>query len=103
MCIFNDILIRRDSVEPIMPPAYIVIRVESHSQKCLQRCLRDALVAKMIKVHMEGHPGGSAVERLPSAQVVFPGSWDRVPQRALGREPASPSAYVSVSLCVSHE
>ena len=35
------------------------------------------------------------------AQGVIPGSWDRVLHRALHREPASPSAYVSASLCVS--
>ena len=28
---------------------------------------------------MEGHLGGSVVECLPLAQVVIPGSWDRVP------------------------
>ena len=30
-----------------------------------------------------------------------PGSWDLVPHQALCREPASPSACVSPSLCVS--
>ena len=41
---------------------------------------------------------------LPSAQVMIPGSWDVVPHWGLCREPASPSAYVSASLCVvSHE
>ena len=29
-----------------------------------------------------GHLGGSVVEHLPLAQVVIPGSWDRVPHRA---------------------
>ena len=33
---------------------------------------------------------------LPSAQVVILGSWDRVPHRAPHREPASPSACVSL-------
>ena len=47
--------------------------------------------------------GGSVVEHLPSAEGVIPGSWDRVPHRAPCREPASPSAYVSASLCASHE
>ena len=45
--------------------------------------------------------GGSAVECLPPAQVVTPGSWDRVPHQAPCMEPASPSAWVSASLCVS--
>ena len=46
----------------------------------------------------QGCLGGSVVEHLPSAQVVIPGSWDRVPHWALRREPASPSACVSASL-----
>ena len=48
-----------------------------------------------------GTPGGSAVERLPSAQGVILGSRDRVPRRGPCRDPASPSACVSASLCVS--
>ena len=43
------------------------------------------------------------VEQLPSTQGVIPGSWDRVLHQTPWREPASPSAYVSASLCVSHE
>ena len=35
--------------------------------------------------------GGSAVWRLPLAQGVILESWDRVPCRAPGMEPASPS------------
>ena len=45
-----------------------------------------------------GHLGGSVVEHLPLAQGVTLGSWDRVLHRAPRRDPASPSAYVSVSL-----
>ena len=41
------------------------------------------------------------VEHLSLAQVVILGSWDRVPHQAPLREPASPSAYVSVSFSVS--
>ena len=48
-------------------------------------------------------PGVSVVEHLPLAQIMIPESWDRVPHRAPHEEPASPSAYVSASLCVSHE
>ena len=33
--------------------------------------------------------------------LLIPGSWDRVPHGAPREEPASPSAYVSASLCVS--
>ena len=47
-----------------------------------------------------GHLDGSAVEHLPLAWVVIPGSWDRVSHWAPQREPASPSAYVSASLSV---
>ena len=54
----------------------------------------------MVKM---GSLGGSAAERLPSAQGVTPGSWDRVLHQALCMEPASASACVSASLCVSHE
>ena len=50
---------------------------------------------------MLGRLGGSVVKHLPLAQVMIPGSWDLVPHWALCREPASPSAYVSASLCVS--
>lgn len=47
-----------------------------------------------------GHLGGSVIEHLPLAQVVIMGSWDRVPRQASHKEPASPFAYVSVSLSV---
>ena len=47
--------------------------------------------------------GGSVVEHLPSAQGVILGSGDPVPHCAPCMEPASPSAHVSASLCVSHE
>ena len=52
---------------------------------------------------LEGHLGGSVAEHLPSAQSVILGSRDRVPHQAPCVEPASPSACVSASLCVSHE
>ena len=42
----------------------------------------------------------SMVEHLPLAQVVIPGSWDQVPHQDPHREPASPFAYASASLCV---
>ena len=54
-----------------------------------------------LKLQIQGHPGGSVVERLPLAQVLILGSWDGVPHGAPCREPASPSAYVSAFLCVS--
>ena len=45
-----------------------------------------------------GSLGSSAVQRLPLAQGMILGSWDRVPRQALGMEPASSSSYVSASL-----
>ena len=44
--------------------------------------------------------GGSVVEHLPSAQGMILESRDRAPHQVLCRETASPSAYVSASLCV---
>ena len=48
-----------------------------------------------------GHLGGSVVERLPLAQGVILGSWDRVPYRDPLGELASASVCVSAFLCVS--
>ena len=48
-----------------------------------------------------GHLGGSGVECLPFAQVVIPESLDQSSHWAFHRESASPSAYVSASLCLS--
>ena len=62
---------------------------------CLSPCLR--------KLFLEGRLGGSVVEHLPWAQGVILRSPDQVPHRAPCMEPASPSACVSASLCVSHE
>ena len=45
-----------------------------------------------------GHLGGSAVDCLPSAQVIILGPWYRVPHWAPYREPVSSSACVSASL-----
>ena len=57
----------------------------------------------MVKGDLWGCLDGSVIERLPSAQVVILGSWDRVPHRAPCMEPALPSACVSasLSLCLS--
>ena len=67
--------------------------------------MNDTMVNALIhfKTANIGNLGGSAVERLPSAQVVTLGSWDRVPHQASRKEPVSPSAYVSASLSGSHE
>ena len=53
------------------------------------------------KTKQTGHLGGSVLEHLPSAQGVILGFRDQVPHQAPFGEPASPSAYVSASLCVS--
>ena len=53
-----------------------------------------------VKYKLQGHLGGSVVERLPSAQGVISQFRDRVLHRAPCMEPASPSACVSASLCV---
>ena len=57
----------------------------------------------LLRLVLMGHLSGSVVEPLPSAHVMVPGSWDGVPRQAPQREPASLSACVSASLCVSHE
>ena len=55
-----------------------------------------------VKSTRQGRPGewGAAVERLPLTQGVIPGSWDGVLHLA-PHEPASPSACLFLSLCVS--
>ena len=50
-----------------------------------------------------GQPGWLSSLAPPSAQSLILETRDRVPRRAPCMEPASPSAYVSASLCVSHE
>ena len=61
------------------------------------------IVKAYLNFHLKnaGHLGGSEVECLPSAQVVNPGSWDQIPYQVPCREPASPSACVSVSFFLS--
>ena len=57
--------------------------------------------AVLFKLGSMGHLGGSVVEDLPSAQGMILGSSPaiRLPAGSL----LSPFAYVSASLCVSHE
>ena len=54
-----------------------------------------------LKIPIQGHLGGAAVEHLPLAQGVILESQDGVPHRAPCMEPASLSTYISASLCVS--
>ena len=56
-----------------------------------------------LKKTFQGRPGGSALERLPSAQGAILETGDRVPHRAPCLEPASVSACVCVPLGVSPE
>ena len=58
-------------------------------------CLHQIIVERIT----QGCLGGSVVEHLPLAQGMIPESWDLVPHQAPCREPASPSACVSASLC----
>ena len=60
---------------------------------------KDGIMNAALKKETEGHLGGSAMKRLPSAQDVILEFWDQVPHWA----PAwslllPPSAYVSASL-----
>ena len=57
-------------------------------EKCIRIGSWDAWVAQWLSV-------------LPLAQGIIPGSWYGGPHQAAHREPASPFAYVSASLCVS--
>ena len=50
---------------------------------------------------MEARLGGSVVEHLPLAQVVIPGSWDRVLHQAPCGEPTSPRLSLGLFLCLS--
>ena len=50
---------------------------------------------------IRGSLGGSAIWRLPLSQGTILESRDRVPRRAPGMEPASPSSCVSASLSLS--
>ena len=59
-----------------------------------QNSLGHAEIRYLLKIL--GRLGGSAVERLPSAQSMIPGSWDRVPHQASHREPAPLSLSVSL-------
>ena len=54
-----------------------------------------------LKIPCSGQPGWLSGLVLPSAWVVILESQDRVPHQAPYGEPASPSACVSASLCLS--
>ena len=58
---------------------------------------------KILFIYLLGGLGGSAVERLLLVQGMILDSRVRVLLWAPCMEPASPSAWVSASLCVSHD
>ena len=58
-------------------------------------------ILKKKKYIQKRHRGHSVAEHLPLDQGMIPRSWDRVPHIRLPAPPASPSAYVSASLCLS--
>ena len=84
---------------PIFPP-FLSRRVKA-KQKSDTHIHRSRNVLVVKGSRELGPLGGSGVECQPLAQVVIVGSWDRVPHQALCRDPASPSACVSVPLCLS--
>ena len=69
--------------------------------KILKENFKSSIWTHHWKMKWLGCPGGSAVEHLPLAQAMIPGSRDQVPHQASCEEPTSPPAYVSASLCVS--
>ena len=78
-----------DAQLPVLAgPAQLTHTCLAGGQHCSVDCVS-------LKCPYLGRLGGSGVERLPLAQVMIPGSWDRVPHRGPRREPASPSACVS--------
>ena len=56
-----------------------------------------------VKVMIRGQPGWLSGLALRSAQGVILETWDPVPCQVPCMEPASPSAFLFLSLCVSHE
>ena len=76
-----------------------------HYMYYMKVCTMPILLMSRMKFKevRQGHLGGSAIEHLPLAQGVILESQDRVPHQAPCMRPASLSACVSASLCVSHE
>ena len=79
---------------------------QSHNKGLVSRIYKEHSKLSSNKANspisaQKGCLGGSAVERLPSAQGMILESQDRVPRRSPCMEPASPSACVSASLSLS--
>ena len=65
---------------------------------------RECFLDEWIDKWIEGHLSGSVVEHLPSAQIMIPGSWDRVPHQVPRRCLFFPlPVSLPLFLCVSHE
>ena len=62
--------------------------------------VRQEFLGHFMPANLLGCLGGSVVEHLSSAQGVIPGPGDQVPHQAPSKEAASPSTYVSASVCV---
>ena len=77
-----------------------VLSASEEGHKCQPPAVKHTEAGECMNRKSE-HLGCSVVEHLPLAQVMILGSWDQVPYQVPHREPASPSAYVSASLCMS--
>ena len=86
---------------PQMPPPRTQQHTWSIGFKRPTRRWRPVSTEVVIGTQEMGAPGGSAVERRPSAQGVIPRSWDS--HRAPRRKPASPSACVSAPVSLTNK
>ena len=64
--------------------------------------IKELINSTILKFRSSGHLGGSVVEPLLWAQGMILESQDQIPYWVPLKEPASASAYVSASLCLSH-
>ena len=78
-------------------------KFKNNDHNLYYRKLEKKMSKQNTKLAKEGRLGSSAVEHLPSAQGMILESQNQVPHWAPCMESASPSAYMSASLCVSHE
>ena len=69
----------------------------------MQNLCVDLLTLEVLVGENKSEQGipGSVVDPLPLAQGMTPELWNRVPRRAPGMEPASPSACVSAPFSLS--
>ena len=89
----SSFVIMAADIAPIVVEAYgIIVDVN--------RCSQCPMVITE-EICFLGHPGDSVVEHLLLAQDVILESWDSVPHQAPYGEPASPSACLCLSVCVS--